>query len=210
MSRRVGRVEFLTYSWNNSKWIVTLVGKKHIPAQSWPLYVWAPHCCISLVVYLTFGFSQNSPDKWNVQSQNQQKNPWLLNKETRMWRWFWHIRHSCGWWICMQQANLGYCCAYGNICSTAKCWKKPDIVHSGKSPPDSTSSTKGGPASCRCTPLNITVFELWNDFKIELLTFLRWLQMSFEPLVRCLDVDNVLRFFTAILLERRVLLRANK
>ncbi|KAH9556185.1 hypothetical protein CY35_07G012700 [Sphagnum magellanicum] len=34
--------------------------------------------------------------------------------------------------------------------------------------------------------------------------------MSFEPLVRCLDVDNVLRFFTAILLERRVLLRANK
>jgi hypothetical protein len=110
----------------------------------------------------------------------------------------------------MQQANLGYCCAYGNICSTAKCWKKPDIVHSGKSPPDSTSSTKGGPASCRCTPLNITVFELWNDSKIELLTFLRWLQMSFEPLVRCLDVDNVLRFFTAILLERRVLLRANK
>jgi len=34
--------------------------------------------------------------------------------------------------------------------------------------------------------------------------------MSFEPLLQCLDVDNLLRLFTAILLERRVLLRANK
>ncbi|BBN12485.1 protein MpSCD [Marchantia polymorpha subsp. ruderalis] len=34
--------------------------------------------------------------------------------------------------------------------------------------------------------------------------------MSFQPLVQCLDIDNVIRLFTAILLERRVLLRASK
>lgn len=35
-------------------------------------------------------------------------------------------------------------------------------------------------------------------------------QMSFEPLVQALDIDNLIRLFTAVLLERRVLLRANK
>ncbi|XP_024518570.1 DENN domain and WD repeat-containing protein SCD1 isoform X2 [Selaginella moellendorffii] len=34
--------------------------------------------------------------------------------------------------------------------------------------------------------------------------------MSFQPLLQCLDVDNVLQLFVSILLERRVLLRANK
>ncbi|XP_010677974.2 DENN domain and WD repeat-containing protein SCD1 isoform X1 [Beta vulgaris subsp. vulgaris] len=34
--------------------------------------------------------------------------------------------------------------------------------------------------------------------------------ISFQPLVQCLDVDNVLKLFTAVLLERRVLLRSNK
>lgn len=34
--------------------------------------------------------------------------------------------------------------------------------------------------------------------------------MSFQPLVQCLDVDNLIRLFTAVLLERRILLRANK
>ncbi|CAL9164135.1 DENN domain and WD repeat-containing protein SCD1-like isoform X1 [Musa acuminata AAA Group] len=34
--------------------------------------------------------------------------------------------------------------------------------------------------------------------------------ISFQPLVQCLDVDNLIRFFTAVLLERRILLRANK
>ncbi|KAL2624334.1 hypothetical protein R1flu_008579 [Riccia fluitans] len=34
--------------------------------------------------------------------------------------------------------------------------------------------------------------------------------MSFQPLVQCLDIDNVIRLFTAVLLERRVLLRASK
>ncbi|XP_057516369.1 DENN domain and WD repeat-containing protein SCD1 [Amaranthus tricolor] len=34
--------------------------------------------------------------------------------------------------------------------------------------------------------------------------------ISFQPLVQCLDVDNLLKLFTAVLLERRVLLRSNK
>ncbi|XAR63896.1 hypothetical protein NMG60_11024041 [Bertholletia excelsa] len=34
--------------------------------------------------------------------------------------------------------------------------------------------------------------------------------ISFQPLVQCLDVDNFLQLFTAVLLERRVLLRSNK
>ncbi|RZB95178.1 DENN domain and WD repeat-containing protein SCD1 isoform D [Glycine soja] len=34
--------------------------------------------------------------------------------------------------------------------------------------------------------------------------------ISFQPLVQCLDVDNLLSLFTAVLLERRILLRANK
>ncbi|GFS40765.1 stomatal cytokinesis defective [Actinidia rufa] len=34
--------------------------------------------------------------------------------------------------------------------------------------------------------------------------------ISFQPLVQCLDVDNFLRLFTAVLLERRILLRSNK
>eukprot|EP01018_Ginkgo_biloba_P036033 Gb_36258 [translate_table: standard] len=34
--------------------------------------------------------------------------------------------------------------------------------------------------------------------------------ISFQPLVQCLDVDNVIQLFTAVLLEKRILLRANK
>lgn len=34
--------------------------------------------------------------------------------------------------------------------------------------------------------------------------------ISFQPLVQCLDVDNLVTLFTAVLLERRILLRANK
>ncbi|PKA57277.1 Dynein assembly factor with WDR repeat domains 1 [Apostasia shenzhenica] len=34
--------------------------------------------------------------------------------------------------------------------------------------------------------------------------------ISFQPLVHCLDVDNLIRLFTAVLLERRILLRSNK
>lgn len=34
--------------------------------------------------------------------------------------------------------------------------------------------------------------------------------VSFQPLVQCLDVDNLLKLFTAVLLERRILLRSNK
>ncbi|XP_010943311.1 DENN domain and WD repeat-containing protein SCD1 isoform X1 [Elaeis guineensis] len=34
--------------------------------------------------------------------------------------------------------------------------------------------------------------------------------ISFQPLVQCLDVDNLIRLFTAVLLERRILLRSNK
>lgn len=36
------------------------------------------------------------------------------------------------------------------------------------------------------------------------------MQISFEPLVQCLDVDNLIKLFTAVLLERRVLIRSNK
>ncbi|XP_058073916.1 DENN domain and WD repeat-containing protein SCD1 isoform X2 [Magnolia sinica] len=34
--------------------------------------------------------------------------------------------------------------------------------------------------------------------------------ISFQPIVQCLDVDNLIKLFTAVLLERRVLLRSNK
>ncbi|KAA8542690.1 hypothetical protein F0562_023811 [Nyssa sinensis] len=34
--------------------------------------------------------------------------------------------------------------------------------------------------------------------------------ISFQPLVQCLDVDNFIKLFTAVLLERRILLRSNK
>ncbi|KAM7483016.1 hypothetical protein LguiB_007599 [Lonicera macranthoides] len=34
--------------------------------------------------------------------------------------------------------------------------------------------------------------------------------ISFQPLMQCLDVDNFLKLFTAVLIERRVLLRSNK
>ncbi|KAI4324639.1 hypothetical protein MLD38_030108 [Melastoma candidum] len=34
--------------------------------------------------------------------------------------------------------------------------------------------------------------------------------ISFQPLVQCLDIDNFIKLFTAVLLERRILLRSNK
>ncbi|XP_057804973.1 DENN domain and WD repeat-containing protein SCD1-like [Salvia miltiorrhiza] len=34
--------------------------------------------------------------------------------------------------------------------------------------------------------------------------------ISFQPLVQCLDVDNLIKLFTAVLLERRILLRSDK
>ncbi|KAJ8752743.1 hypothetical protein K2173_007053 [Erythroxylum novogranatense] len=34
--------------------------------------------------------------------------------------------------------------------------------------------------------------------------------ISFHPLVQCLDVDNLIQLFTSVLLERRILLRSNK
>nr|XP_027125149.1 DENN domain and WD repeat-containing protein SCD1 [Coffea arabica] len=34
--------------------------------------------------------------------------------------------------------------------------------------------------------------------------------ISFQPLIQCLDVDNFIKLFTAVLLERRILLRSNK
>ncbi|XP_044476985.1 DENN domain and WD repeat-containing protein SCD1 isoform X2 [Mangifera indica] len=34
--------------------------------------------------------------------------------------------------------------------------------------------------------------------------------ISFQPLMQCLDVDNLLKLFTAVLLERRILLRSDK
>ncbi|KAL0008183.1 hypothetical protein SO802_009685 [Lithocarpus litseifolius] len=34
--------------------------------------------------------------------------------------------------------------------------------------------------------------------------------ISFQPLVQCLDVDNLIKLFSAVLLERRILLRSNK
>ncbi|XP_076910071.1 DENN domain and WD repeat-containing protein SCD1-like isoform X2 [Bidens hawaiensis] len=39
---------------------------------------------------------------------------------------------------------------------------------------------------------------------------LPYADISFQPLVQCLDVDNFIKLFTAVLIERRVLLRSNK
>ena len=35
-------------------------------------------------------------------------------------------------------------------------------------------------------------------------------QISFLPLVQSLDVDNIMKLFAAVLLEKRILLRASK
>nr|XP_011470710.1 PREDICTED: DENN domain and WD repeat-containing protein SCD1-like [Fragaria vesca subsp. vesca] len=38
-----------------------------------------------------------------------------------------------------------------------------------------------------------------------------WLSCTtFQPLVQCLDVDNLIKFFTAVLLERRILIRSHQ
>ncbi|XP_057417026.1 DENN domain and WD repeat-containing protein SCD1 isoform X4 [Lotus japonicus] len=39
---------------------------------------------------------------------------------------------------------------------------------------------------------------------------LPYVDISFQPLVQCLDVENLIILFTAVLIERRILLRANK
>lgn len=36
------------------------------------------------------------------------------------------------------------------------------------------------------------------------------LQISFQPLVQALDIDNILTLFTAVLLEKKILLRASR
>ena len=43
-----------------------------------------------------------------------------------------------------------------------------------------------------------------------ILSISSFLQISFHPLLTCLDVDNILRVFTALLLEKRVLLLGSK
>lgn len=50
---------------------------------------------------------------------------------------------------------------------------------------------------------------LRSDDVITIFSFY-FMQISFQPLVQCLDVDNLIRLFTAVLLERRILLRSNK
>lgn len=39
---------------------------------------------------------------------------------------------------------------------------------------------------------------------------LPYAELSFQPLVQCLDIEKFTRVFTAVLLEKRVLLRASK
>lgn len=39
---------------------------------------------------------------------------------------------------------------------------------------------------------------------------LPYADISFQPLAECLDVDNLIKLFTAVLLERRILFRSNK
>ncbi|XP_038893863.1 DENN domain and WD repeat-containing protein SCD1 [Benincasa hispida] len=39
---------------------------------------------------------------------------------------------------------------------------------------------------------------------------LPYADISFQPLMQCLDLENVIKLFTAVLLERRILLRSNK
>jgi hypothetical protein len=34
--------------------------------------------------------------------------------------------------------------------------------------------------------------------------------ISLQPLVQCLDVDNLIKLFTSVLVERRILIRSNK
>lgn len=47
-------------------------------------------------------------------------------------------------------------------------------------------------------------------FEVPSMDGLPHADISFQPLVQCLDVDNFLKLFTAVLLERRILLRSNK
>lgn len=53
-------------------------------------------------------------------------------------------------------------------------------------------------------------FLLLLNIDLVVLYDISLMQISFQPLVQCLDVDNLIKFFTAVLLERRILIRSHK
>lgn len=53
-------------------------------------------------------------------------------------------------------------------------------------------------------------FLLLLNIDLVVLYDISLMQISFQPLVQCLDVDNFIKFFTAVLLERRILIRSHK
>ena len=63
---------------------------------------------------------------------------------------------------------------------------------------------------CWCLSLS-THLCIYSCFKVYMFRIsVDELQISLQPLVQCLDVDNLIKLFTAVLLERRILLRSNK
>lgn len=118
-----------------------------------------------------------------------------------------------------QQAIMGGYSIHGDKCAFAYSWKGQSPVLHRELPAFCRGSTKGWAPSCWCMVLVLgsvvfsIVYAMTQTADHVLLwstSFYHLWQISFQPLVQCLDIDNLIKLFTAVLLERRTLLRSNK
>ena len=125
-----------------------------------------------------------------------------------------------------QQTIVGSCCIYGIQSTFTYSWKGPSIVCYWELSSFCGGSAKGRAPSCWCMTFKSFQFpklcdsillwmpsnnRCWWEYNLPFDYSSNWLmQISFQPLVQCLDVDNLIKLFTAVLLERRILLRSNK
>ena len=128
--------------------------------------------------------------------------------------------------LCFQQAIVGHNISYGVTCDITNTRKESCLIFHWELPSFCRSSSKrmASPRWCMvpvsiCPILFKPCFQYHCSVKLEtfilftsnwLYEALLWLQISFQPLVQCLDVDKLLLLFTVVLLERRILLRSNK
>ena len=126
----------------------------------------------------------------------------------------------------LQQAVMGHNFSYGVECDITYTWKESCIICHWKLSSFCWGSSKRMASPCWCMVLvSICSYaiqpSLQYNSSVKLDTFilftsgwlyqaLLFLQISFQPLVQCLDVDKLILLFTAVLLERRILLRSNK
>lgn len=118
-----------------------------------------------------------------------------------------------------QQTIMGGYCIHGDKCAFAYSWEGQSPVLHWELPAFYRGSAKGWAPSCWCMVLVLgfvflsVVCAMTRTVDHVLLwptSLYHLLQVSFQPLVQCLDIDNFIKLFTAVLLERRILLRSNK